>query len=348
MMSATVTMPPAQMNWNIDDSAERRFRLITTLCVVAALLLGVVLNMLRLPAPERRAAEVVPPHLAQIVLERKKVEPPKVVEPPKPVEPEKLKPEDIKPEVKAPQEKKPEPKPVEPPPTAITQPPPQPQIAPEAQRAKNVEAARQKAASSGVLAMKDMLADLREAAPAETIQQPSQQLQSGGATASSEGGAPSRSILTAKASKGSGGIDTSGFSRNTGGGRALAGHETETVTSRLDNLPVAKAQKREEEEEQQTGGRSGNEVERVIQANKGSIDTIYQRALRQNPALQGAVVFKLTIAPSGEVTDCSIVSSELGDEELERKLILRIKRLDFGARNVTTFIGTYPIRFMPP
>jgi TonB family protein len=337
-------MPPPQMNWNQNAADERRFRIISTACVLLGLLLGVILNRVDAPAPEFRSTAIVPPHLAQIVMERKKVEPPKVVELPKPVEPEKLKPEDIKPEPKP--EEKPQPKPVEtkPEPVVEAKPQEQPQPQVEAPR-KNVEAARKKAAGSGVLAMRDMLADLREAAPAETIQQSTQQLQTGG----SEERTTTRSLLTAKAGKGSGGIDTSKFSRDTGGGGALAGHETAAVTSRLDTLPAAKAQKREEEKQaaEENAGRSQAEISRIIEANRAAIYIIYQRALRQNPSMQGKVVFKITIAPSGEVSECTVESSDLGDGELERKLALRIKRIDFGAKNVDVTSITYPINFLP-
>jgi TonB family protein len=331
------------MSWNQNAADERRFRIISAASILLALLLGITLNLVHAPLPERRD-EVIPPHLAQIVMERKKEPPPKI-EPPKPVEPEKLKPEDIKKESKK-VEEKPQPKPVETKPEpVVTEPQPQQPQQPQAEapRVKNVEAARQKAASSGVLAMKDMLSDLRESAPAETIQKPAQQLQSGGGEAS----APSRSVLTAKAGKGSGGIDTSKFSRDTGGSAALAGHETAAVVSRLDTLPAAQGQKKDEQAAQEAGGRSQGEISRTIEANRAAIWSIYQRALRQNPAMQGKVVFKITIAPSGEVTDCIVESSDLGDPDLERKLALRIKRIDFGAKNVETTAITYPINFLP-
>ncbi len=343
-MGATLTMPIPPMSWDQNDADERRFRIISIISILLALLLGATLNLVHIPAPERRD-EVIPPHLAQIIMERKK-EPPKI-ERPKPVEPEKLKPEDIKKESKK-AEETPQPKPVTAKPEPVVsepQPQPQPQQPQsEEPRVKNVEAARQKAASSGVLAMKDMLADMRESEPAQAIQQQStQQLQSGG----SEASAPSRSILTAKASKGSGGIDTSKFSRDTGGKTALAGHDTATVVSRLDSLPAAQAQKREEQEAKQTSGRSEAEIQRTMEANKGALYSIYQRALRQNPAMQGKVVVKITIAASGEVTDCTVISSELGDPDLERKLALRIKRIDFGAKNAEVTSITYPIDFLP-
>jgi len=55
----------------------------------------------------------------------------------------------------------------------------------------------------------------------------------------------------------------------------------------------------------------------------------------------------LTIAPSGEVTRVKILSSELGDETLERKLVLKIKRFKFSKASVAEITVTYPIEFLP-
>jgi TonB family protein len=74
---------------------------------------------------------------------------------------------------------------------------------------------------------------------------------------------------------------------------------------------------------------------------------MYSRALRDNPALQGKVVLEVTIAPSGEVTQCRVISSELSDPELERKLVARVKLFRFENRDVATMTTTKPIEFFP-
>ena len=99
-----------------------------------------------------------------------------------------------------------------------------------------------------------------------------------------------------------------------------------------------------------TGGaaaRSTEEIQIVFDRNKSSLFSLYQRALRKNPALQGTVVLKLVIAPSGKVTSASVVSSELNDPTLEQKIINRVKLFSFGAKSVPTWRGNYPIKFFP-
>jgi TonB family protein len=88
-------------------------------------------------------------------------------------------------------------------------------------------------------------------------------------------------------------------------------------------------------------------VIRVLDGNKGRIYAIYNRALRKNPLLSGKVVLELSIDPSGKVTACRVISSELQDEELEGKLVARIKMLDFGAEKVPEYTFRYPIEFLP-
>ncbi len=325
------------MPWNDTVAEERRFRLIVAAALIVALVISIVVPLIELPEIEREEAERLPPRLAKLILERKKVEPPKVELP---------KVEEKKPEPEP--EPEPEPKKEEPKPEPKPEPePPKPQPKPEKKeppKKVDIEAARKKAASVGVLAMKDMLADLREAAPVESITAKKPLIKEGAAKSAPR--ADSNSLLLSGAAKGSGGIDTSSFSRQTGGAE-LAGRETVQVSSAIEAL---------EPTEPSGGGkkasgpmsRSEDEISRVMNAHKSAIYNIYQRALRKNPLLRGTVVFRITIAPDGSVTRCEIVSSDLGDKRLERKLVLRIKRIDFGAKDVEEVTVNYPIEFLPP
>ena len=56
---------------------------------------------------------------------------------------------------------------------------------------------------------------------------------------------------------------------------------------------------------------------------------------------------RLTIDPNGAVSFCEVLSSELGDAELERKLVQRIKLFRFEARDVEAITTTKPIDFFP-
>jgi TonB family protein len=76
--------------------------------------------------------------------------------------------------------------------------------------------------------------------------------------------------------------------------------------------------------------------------------TIYNRALRHDATLQGKLVLKLTIAPSGRVTRCTIIDSELNAASLEKQLIRLIKGIDFGNKPGVPVVTTkVPIEFFP-
>jgi outer membrane biosynthesis protein TonB len=84
-----------------------------------------------------------------------------------------------------------------------------------------------------------------------------------------------------------------------------------------------------------------------MDANKNAIYAIYNRALRSNPALEGKMVFKIAIEPSGKVSEASVVSSELNDPALERKLLARIRLINFGAKDVLRTQLEYSFDFLP-
>ncbi len=317
VLAANITLP-----WSASLADEKRFRRIMVICVVLALIISLTLPFIILPKPDRLEVEKIPPRLAKMLLEKKKVELPKVKAPKLP-EPEKPKLEEKKPEPKP--EKKPEPKP-EP------KPKPKPKPAPPK---RDVAEIRKKVSNAGVLAMTDMLSDLRESQPIAALKT-TKPLQTGGATER----AMAPSVLTAKASKGSGGIDTSKYSR-TASDNELAGREMSTVTSDIAEIEVATGPAHD------SRSRSEDEIARVMRANQGVIFTNYQRALRKNPLLQGKVVFRIVIEPDGSVSDCQVIDSGLGDAKLERKLALRIKRINFGAKDVDTTVIDFPIDFLP-
>ena len=230
--------------------------------------------------------------------------------PPPPPPPKK---EEPKPEVK--KEPKPEPKPVD-----------------------RQQEARKKA-QVALMPFKDELADLRDNRMVD-IAVANRPL----TDAARAGDVTQRSLITSKVGQGSGGINTSSLSRGFGGGGGgLAGRSTTQVTGNLgggDGKAVRSGSG-------QKASRSREEIELVFDRNKGAIYALYNRALRENPALQGKVVLELTIAPWGEVTSCRVLSSDLSDPELERKLIARVKLFRFEDRDVEAVTTTKPIDFFP-
>ena len=237
-----------------------------------------------------------------------------------------------------------------------------------------LDTARRVASGVGLLAMKDELAEIRGAPVAVQLNKDIKQgpgVGSGvgvGVGAGLEAGLPQRAMLTSNAAGGSGGINTASYSRDTGGG-GLAGRSTTLVAGVAGGgggggLGGGGRGKGDGVGSGVGGGgggaggtlqRAGNgkasrsieEIKLVFERNKGAIYAIYNRALREEPALQGKVVLELKIAPSGEVLECRIASSELNAAELERKLLARIRQFEFGAKDVEQMVVTWPVDFLP-
>jgi TonB family protein len=281
-----------------------------------AFLLGIVWPFIPVPEPDPMEVVEIPPRIAQLMLEEKPLPPP-----PPPPEPE-------------PEEPEPEEEPEQ---VAETEPEPEPEPVPEPEPDRT-EVARQQA-QAALMPFTEDLATLVDKDLLESVDD--RQL-----TASvSETQRNERSMITSRVGTSSGGINTANMSRNTGG-TAIAGRSTTKVDSPVAGLAQSAGGAR------RTGSsgkasRSREEIELVFDRNKGAIFALYNRALRNDPTLEGKLVLRLTIAPTGEVTFCEIVSSELGDTELERKLVLRVKQFRFEARDVEPVTTTKPIDFFP-
>jgi protein TonB len=237
-------------------------------------------------------------------------------------------------------ENKPKPKP--PPPKPVEQPKIEPKVAlvkPPPPPVDLKELARRKAERQ-LNQVKDELADLREQMDLTPLQTKNL---AGAAGADSHA---ERSLITSRVGAGSGGITSANASRGFGvGAGSLTGHTATAVNS---SVALASANNRNVH----SGGggkpaRSPEEIALVFDRNKGRIYNLYARALRDNAELQGKLVLEFTIAPNGGVIMCRVVSSELKDPELEKKIIALVRLFQFQSEDVDAVTATKPIDFFP-
>jgi len=296
--------------WEIDAEAHQQLRRLMVWGLGAILLLGVVLPLIHLP-PVTEAPSEVPDRLARLMVQQQLKPPPPVVQP-------KSKPK---------AETKPVPKPV---PKPVEVPKPVDRAAQARRRAQNE-----------INKIQDDLADIRQQMDPTPLGQ-SKNLQGAvGADSHAE-----RSLIASNANAGSGAyVTTASASGGFGSGAgSLTGHQAEQVTSRIAQAGSAA---------QVTRGTSGRasrpdeEIERILDQNKGAIYALYERVLRQQPDLQGKLVLEFTIAPDGEVTECHVISSELHSPDLERLIVARVRLIRFDAMNVAAITTTKPIEFVP-
>lgn len=170
------------------------------------------------------------------------------------------------------------------------------------------------------------------------------------ASSASEEVASSSSVLTSNLSRGSGGVG-SAPSRNTNPSTTgLKGRQTTQVNSGITASGGGFGADTSEAGfggDSRLQGRSLEDIQIVMDRNKSGLYSLYNRALRRDATLQGKVVLEITIAPSGEVTRCRIVSSQLNNAELEDRIIRRVQLINFGAKDVSEMTIKYPIHFIP-
>ena len=233
------------------------------------------------------------------------------------------------------------PKPPPPPPKPVEQ--EKPKVIPEA-KPKIVPPVDQKQqahekAQKQLNQFKDELADLRQQMDLTPMQTKNL---SGAVGADSHA---ERSMITSKVGVGSSGITSANSSRGFGtGAGSLTGHDTTSVTSSISGLngrgPTRTGSSGK-------AARSREEIETIFDRNKGAIYALYNRATRSNPELQGKLVLEFTISPGGDVTACRVISTELKDDELERKIVSLVKMFHFEAKDVAEITTTKPIDFFP-
>lgn len=296
--------------WESDQEESSRFKKILLIFIGISILFSIAIPLIEIKKPERQKT-TIPPRLVKMILEKKKV-----VKPPPPPEPIKEeKKEEEKPKEKEP-EKKPEKKPEEP---------------------KPVEKKTAKEVAKEHAAVFDALADLRDTDVVTDLTQNQNLSNNTGQAATA-----TRSLITQKATQGSGGIKVATASRSSGTGK-LAAQSSGTVKSEI-GTAIENTQR-----VTQSGSlkRSSENIQLTFEKYKPQIFALYNRALRKNPGLQGQVNFRLVIQPDGRVSECRIESSELNDPALEKRLVSRIKRINFGAQNVEVWNNTYLINFFP-
>ncbi len=371
--AALVSFRTPVLAWSDSADDERLFQRVTRTVLGVTAALCLLLLLWPAPAPDRSQAPALEAPMARLLLEHTPTPPP-------PVQPQAQidASTDAKPDQKPLPDSKPEPakpKPRETRPVTV----PEARVPQDNKTAGEVEAARRKVAGIGLLGLitaKDDIPVMRGdgvgGLQLKTDIKQGSGVGSGsgpGVGAGTEAGQPARSVITSNATGGSGGINTAALSRNTGGG-GLAGRATTVVDGAAGGggagggagasgrgsgagaggTGVGQRAGAGGDVKRGSSGKASRAIEDiklVFERNKGAIYAIYNRALREDPSLQGKVVVELKIAPTGEVMGCRVVSSELHAPELEAKLMARIRQFDFGAKDVDQMVVTWPVDFLP-
>jgi TonB family protein len=250
-------------------------------------------------------------------------------------ETEKLKKEELKERVAQLIVEKPKPPPPPPPPKEEKKPEPE---KPKPEQQKPTEKPKPNVRNQGMLALADELAELRD----QNLDLKDPQMKAPVENARSE-----RNLITSQAGRASGGINTANLARGFGGGAGEIGTHTATTVSHGAGLDPNAGGRVQRTGSSGKASRAREEVEIVFDRNKGALYALYGRALREQPDLAGKLVLEFTIAPTGEITMCRVVSSELNDPELEKKIVARVRLIRFKPADVEPLTVSKPIDFFP-
>lgn len=295
--------------WNEASAENQRLSLVLLALLIVFLPAALIIPMIELPDPEPEEMEELPPQLARLMEEEPVPEP----EP----EPETPDPEPVE-EVEDPPEPDEPPEPEE----VVEEPPTEPET---------VEEAREVASQAGLVGMRDELADLRDMAE---LEEPGiRDDLAPGEERAQDLGEPDEGAL---------------LSRSGGPGTVARGE--------AEDAQLARREARRLEGEAEAGGQpAGSPDERpmanireTFDSNKAALFSIYNRALRQDPTLQGQVLLELLISPAGEVLEVAVVESELNSPELEDRIANRVRMFSFGPMDVPERRVRFPVDFLPP
>src|SRR5713226_6649685 len=222
-----------------------------------------------------------------------------------------------------------------------------------------------KVGKAGILAFKDKVAslardtvvvslgaDARHVA-ADDVGRPSSGSMLTSNTPGSSGGinvaSLSRSVGGGGGGGGSGGNGGGGVGgRGTGAGGGAGGINGVGVRRAVSSIAPITGTDRPKARGGPGAARTDEEIQIVFDRYKASFYRLYNRELRNNPALKGQMVLRLTIEPDGSVSMCALQSTDMNAPDLATQVVGRVRTINFGAKDgVPAVTIVYPIDFLP-
>jgi TonB family protein len=331
--------------FSISGADDRLFRRITVYVSSVLLAIILVIPLIKLADDDIKGTSPLPSRYVELLLEAA----PEELEDATVAEPE---PEDAEeePELQeaAPEEEQPEP---EPEPETTDEPEPEPEEVveeptPEPEVQQDIrEQAREEAQQSGIMTFADELADLRDLSDISDAQSSAPLVEADSSATSADSFSPSDTITSSAIQAGSSGIQGNREREVTS--TKLVSRSTTRVKDPISGLAPKTQQTQGNNPRAKAVGRSDEEIRLVFSRHQGSFYRHYNRALREDDSLQGKVVLKFTIAPNGRITSVEILESELDDEELEAKILTKVRTMNFGAKDVPPVTSDFTLNFYP-
>ena len=223
-----------------------------------------------------------------------------------------------------------------------------------------------KVGKTGILAFKDKIASLAQDTVVVPLGADARHI-----AADDVGKPSSRSMLTSNTPGSSGGINVASLSRSVGGGGGggggggnggggAGGRGTGAgsggaggiggvgVGRAVSSISPITGADRPKAHAGAGSARTDEEIQIVFDRYKASFYRLYNRELRNNPALKGQMVLRLTIEPDGSVSTCALQSTDMDAPDLATQVVGRVRTINFGAKDgVPAVTILYPIDFLP-
>jgi hypothetical protein len=311
------------MPWTRREEDDRRFRKTLGIALLISLLFALILPFVDLPVKTLDQMARVPDRVVKMMVEKRRVVPPKPEVRPKP------------------EERVAQQKPIE----KVV--PPEPARPDKRDQVKVAEPRPEESvAEKGILAFRDRLAAVKNADVSAHLGLQARLNQAD----DNSPGTPQRSMLTSSGPGSSGGINLASLSRGLGGqkggGGGLAGVQVTRATSAIGGGAGAGASDRPLASGARPA-RTDEEIQIVFDRYKAALYRMYNRELRKDPTLRGQMVLRLTIEPDGRVSMCVLQASDMNAPDLSAQVVERVRTINFGAKDVDAITIVYPIDFLP-
>jgi len=314
---ANISYEQLALSWSPESKRDHAFNWVAFFVLLIFISIGVGVSSINVPKTKRDSRIVIPDRIAKFILNKPKPKPKKIQK-------------------------------------IIPKPPPI--LRPRAQRKKlsltkpltRIEKkARNKAKSSGLLALTQQLSDLIDTHNVDRMLGHRLHVNKSGVKAVSI----NKDILMTSSSGGQPVVDQNIRGTQTKNSAVLNNHEkllAQRLLASRGNIGIKSRDKTSRGNNIRGNNvRAEEDVAYVMDKHKSILHALYRRARRRNPGLKGKIVLEITILPSGKVSKVHIVSSDLKDRKLEESLVMRVTQFDFGSRSVETLTVTVPVDFMP-
>ena len=96
---------------------------------------------------------------------------------------------------------------------------------------------------------------------------------------------------------------------------------------------------------EKNGSRTASDIMKIIRQRTPGLHFTYYKHLRKNPGIKGKITLKFTIAPKGEISDISIVSSTTQNRNFDAEILEKVSHWRFNSTKSGKTTVTMPLIF---